>query len=96
MSDANDSSAPSGQQAVDGAEAADGDATDSTVVIRRGQSAARLLPVQTVAETTVVSRNVLHARATKKPETSRERKIAGDLPEWEPLPPGELLVHRGQ
>jgi hypothetical protein len=96
VSDANDSNALSGKQAVDAAQPADGAAPDSTVVIRRGQSAARLLPAQPAADTTVVSRNVLHARATKKPETSRERKIAGDLPEWEPLPPGELLVHRSQ
>ena len=96
MSDANDSNAPSGQQAADAAHLADGSTPGSTVVIRRGHSAARLLPAQPVAETTLVSRNVLHARATKKPETSRERKIAGDLPDWEPLPPGELHVHRGQ
>jgi hypothetical protein len=96
MSDADDSAALNGQQAVDSTQPADSGVPDSTVVIRRGQSATRLLPMQSVAETTVVSRNVLHARVTKKPETSRARKIAGDLPDWEPLPPGELLVHRGQ
>lgn len=26
--------------------------------------------------------------------TNRRREIAGDLPEWEPLPPGELTFRR--
>jgi hypothetical protein len=42
----------------------------------------------------IVSRGILTARATRKPETSRKRKIAGNLPAWEPLPPGELVVRR--
>lgn len=28
------------------------------------------------------------------PATGRMRRIAQDLPDWEPLPPGELLVRR--
>lgn len=42
----------------------------------------------------VVSRSILTARNAKEPETSRKRKIAGNLPAWEPMPPGELVVHR--
>jgi hypothetical protein len=69
--------------------------TDTTIIRRRSVSAQHFLPKEAAAETTVVSRNVLRPRETKKrTETSRERKIAGDLPDWEPLPPGELLVAR--
>lgn len=28
------------------------------------------------------------------PATGRVRRIAQDLPDWEPLPPGEILVRR--
>ena len=74
------------------------DARDSgpePLVIRRGLSATRLLPPTPPADTTVISRQVLRPRAGgTRPETSRERKIAGDLPQWEPLPPGELFVRR--
>lgn len=38
----------------------------------------------------------LLARTTHRTEISRERKIAGGLPEWEPLPPGEILVRAGR
>lgn len=67
------------------------------VIIRRGLNGPRLLPREAAVPEggVTVSRNVLGARATVKTKTSRERKIAGDLPEWEPLPPGELLVRRG-
>lgn len=30
----------------------------------------------------------------KSPELTRNRQLAGDLPDWEPLPPGETLVRR--
>lgn len=31
-----------------------------------------------------------------KKQLSGERKTAGDLPDWDPLPPGELVVVRGK
>lgn len=71
-----------------------GSAGPETLVIRRGLSATRLVPAAPPAETTMISRQVLAPRTTRRPETSRERKIAGDLPQWEPLPPGELFVRR--
>lgn len=72
-----------------------GSSGPESLVIRRGISATRLLPPPPPTETTVISRQVLHPRASgTRPETSRERKIAGDLPQWEPLPPGELFVRR--
>lgn len=71
------------------------DSGSETFVIRRGLSATRLLPPPPPADTTVISRQVLRPRAGgSRPETSRERKIAGNLPQWEPLPPGELFVRR--
>lgn len=42
----------------------------------------------------IVSRGILNARQNKKPETSRKRLIAGNLPGWEPMPPGESVVNR--
>lgn len=42
-----------------------------------------------------ISRNWASQRVQKKPTgLTRNRKIAGDLPDWAPLPPGELLVKR--
>lgn len=45
-----------------------------------------------------VSRNWSSSRplGDRKPKLPRERKMAGDLPDWEPLPPGELTVRRPQ
>ncbi|HMR47862.1 MAG TPA: hypothetical protein PKA68_01245 [Arachnia sp.] len=43
----------------------------------------------------VVQRNVLQPSRGDKKLTSRQRRIAGNLPDWEPLPPNELLVRRG-
>lgn len=43
----------------------------------------------------ILQRNVLRASVKPpKPQTDRKRVIAGDLPEWDPLPPGELFVKR--
>lgn len=33
-------------------------------------------------------------RKTSDPEIGRQRKIAGSLPEWEPIPPGEIFSVR--
>jgi hypothetical protein len=67
-------------------------------IVRRGHAATRLLPraEEPESSTVVVHRSVLARRSSDKPKTSRERKIAGDLPEWEPLPPGELVVNRSR
>lgn len=35
------------------------------------------------------------ANAKKDSGLTRNRTVAGDLPEWTPLPPGELSVRRG-
>lgn len=71
------------------------DDVQPTVVVRRTRGTDRLRPRVVPSESTViVGRNVLGSRASGKPQTSRERQIAGDLPDWEPLPPGELIVQR--
>lgn len=71
-------------------------AVTEPLVVRRGSSARfrpRVEPPQ--EETVVVSRGILGVRdRDKKAQTSRERRVAGDLPSWEPLPPGELVVRR--
>lgn len=45
---------------------------------------------------TVLQRNVLRSSAggTVDRQTARRHVIAGDLPDWEPLPPGELFLSR--
>lgn len=68
------------------------------MTVRRVRSADRFTP-RPPAEAenggeTIVARNIFGERTSKKPQISRERVIAGDLPEWEPLPPGELQVVR--
>ena len=67
------------------------------VVVRRGQhppaSGPGFEPPR--EETAVISRGILGVRdRDKRAQTSRERRVAGDLPSWEPLPPGELVVRR--
>lgn len=46
------------------------------------------------SEEQLVSRAILGSRSSKKPALTRNHVIAGDLPDWEPLPPGELSVIR--
>lgn len=69
---------------------------EQELTVRRPRAAARLLPRDSTPDAgVVVSRNVLRSNATAAaPTTDRERRIAGELPDWEPLPPGELLVRR--
>ncbi|WP_156628664.1 hypothetical protein [Mycobacterium sp. 1274756.6] len=54
------------------------------------------IPPTPDAENTVVSRELLSRGKGKKSQLPRNRKIAGDLPTWEPLPPGEIVVRRGE
>lgn len=68
-----------------------------TVTIRRPTADRfRPRPVSAASEQdVVVERNLLRsARRDSKPQTSRERLVVGDLPDWEPQPPGELTVRR--
>jgi len=66
-------------------------------VVRRvprsaGRFSGRVVTPQT--EDQLVSRAILGGRTGKKPTISRNHIVAGDLPDWEPLPPGELTVRR--
>lgn len=68
------------------------------VIVRRGHAATRLVPrvEPPRVEGIVVQRSIFTRRSSDKPQTSRQRQVAGDLPDWEPLPPGELVVRRGR
>lgn len=65
---------------------------DGGIVLRRGTTV-RLVP-QTESGATpgvTLTRNLLQPTAQdRKAEITRNRKIAGNLPEWSPLPPGEI------
>lgn len=70
---------------------------EAPAVVRR-PTASRFVPRGNTPppEAPLVQRNVLWpSRGKGRAVTGRERLIAGDLPEWEPLPPGELFVKRG-
>jgi hypothetical protein len=68
---------------------------ESPFIVRRSRSAGRLHLRPATTDTTIVGRDLLKARRPdQKPQTERQRKIAGDLPDWQPLPPGELPVRR--
>lgn len=74
----------------------DGDdsSQDHPVIRRRTRTMFAPRPQDQNEVELIVSRGILNARQAKKPETSRKRLIAGNLPEWEPLPPGESVVNR--
>lgn len=67
---------------------------DALVIRRRTRAMFVPRPEDSANIDVIVSRGILNARKDRKPETSRNRVIAGDLPEWEPMPPGESLVNR--
>jgi len=71
-------------------------ADDVPVIVRRvPRAAGKLLPRPTPPpkDDHVVARGLLQPRAAAK-KVVRQRAIAGDLPSWSPLPPGELTVRR--
>ncbi|MBX3087336.1 MAG: hypothetical protein KF742_02505 [Cryobacterium sp.] len=63
------------------------------LVLPRKSVATRFVPSDTsIEELTPISRSLLPHRATGgKSQLSRERNIAGSLPNWAPLPPGEIV-----
>jgi hypothetical protein len=68
---------------------------DVPPIVRRTRSGGKFTPRPPKAEQgAIVSRNILASRATDRAQTSRERIVAGDLPDWDPLPPGEVRVQR--
>lgn len=69
----------------------------SGAVISRPGSASRFLPAppRAAEAAVVVGRGFLSSKASpQKQQLSRERVIAGDLPSWDPMPPGEIAVRR--
>lgn len=68
----------------------------SSPIVRRTQRAPFVPPNPEQADGPAVSRLwSLGARSSGRTELPRNRKIAGDLPSWDPTPPGEVLVRRG-
>lgn len=76
-----------------------GASSQPTPVVKRprGRRRPRFVEKPKKQNDQIVSRRNLLS-ATKAPDGkhqfSRERKIAGDLPDWNPLPPGEIRVTR--
>jgi len=65
------------------------------VVLRRPRSEGKFTPRPAAEGGVVVGRDLLSAaRPTSPATTSRRRVQAGELPDWEPTPPGEQLVRR--
>lgn len=67
------------------------EASIPTVLARRPGTARFAPPPSKVAAEPLVKDRLL-SRTTQRHEISRERKIAGSLPHWDPLPPGEVLA----
>jgi len=91
------SNEPIASGSVPASSAADAGAMDAPLVVRRTRSTGRLAPRPlnaTADQEVLVQRDLLRRRSEVKPQTSRQREIAGDLPAWEPVPPGELFVQR--
>jgi hypothetical protein len=70
-----------------------GNGADGVVILRRG-TPVRLVPSPGPEdEAFVVKRNLLgDPAAPRRHELTRNRKIAGNLPEWSPMPPGEIVA----
>ncbi|MET0932007.1 MAG: DUF2510 domain-containing protein [Aeromicrobium sp.] len=75
-------------------------ADDGPVVVRRTRRAPFVPPdrADPPDSTTTVSRDwglgLRSSKVKKDVGLTRNREIAGDLPSWSPLPPGELSVDR--
>lgn len=78
------------------------EATEGTVIVRRTRRSPFTPPPEErkEASSVTVSRNwvlgLRSASASANSGLTRNRKIAGDLPDWAPLPPGELVVDRSR
>lgn len=66
--------------------------------VRRPSAQARMLPPEppTDSDREIIIGRSLTSRREGKARTSRERRIAGGLPTWDPTPPGEIVVRRGR
>lgn len=62
-------------------------------VVRRTRLSPFIPPTPPDPTPALIARDSLRAGG-RTPQLSRNRKIAGDLPDWEPLPPGEVRVTR--
>jgi hypothetical protein len=89
--------APASEPVAAATEPADQAPAAEDIVVRRTRRTPFLPPAHVDEEEggVVISRSWTSARrAAGSADVGRQRKIAGDLPSWEPLPPGEVVVAR--
>jgi hypothetical protein len=80
-------------QGADNVELAHSDGDSPPAISRRQRRMVPRPPAEDAGP--VVSRDYLHAsRSSVKPQTRRDRRLVGTLPDWEPLPPGEVLIDK--
>lgn len=72
-------------------------APDDGFVVRRTRTSPFLPPPVQEDAAPVISRAWAQSQSARPAASklSKQRKMAGGLPDWEPLPPGEVLVKRG-
>ena len=67
-------------------------------VLRRPSTHSRTFQPRLVPQSSsdvILDRNVLRSSAgDTKPQTQRRHEMVGDLPDWQPMPPGELPLRR--
>lgn len=69
--------------------------TPPSIMIRRARPNV-FVPPQPQDPGQVISRDVGRSPKISQPKIPRNRQIAGNLPGWDPLPPGEIhVIHRG-
>lgn len=65
------------------------------IMIRRARPNV-FVPPQPQDHGQAISRDLGQQSKITQPKIPRNRKIAGNLPAWDPLPPGEIhVIHRG-
>lgn len=70
---------------------------DDGFVVRRTRTSPFLPPPVQEDAAPVISRAWAQSQSARPAASklTKQRKMAGGLPDWEPLPPGEVLVKRG-
>lgn len=67
-----------------------------TFIVKRKPAATRFVPpAERTEDMVAIDRSLaIGSMAKEKPAIGRERNIAGSLPDWSPLPPGEVIAPR--
>lgn len=89
--DLGSASTTSGRYAADDSATMAFETQPPPIVVRRARPAVFTPPAPDDGK--LIAREIgLKAGLSKQAELSRNRKVAGDLPAWDPLPPGEIRV----